>query len=353
MGASRLGMTLLLAVGWHIAALQAQEFVQTGPAIRSVLLEEFTGYRLSFAAEAHAVSNAVEQLVPDSVVLVRVHASLFAAPIAPEDPDYRTSWGTALLQHYSAAILPTALINRSAYGSAVLIPRSDWSAASQQMLSLTSPVNIGLRSTFDDASRVLTVDVEVFYTADGPGANDRITVLLKESSVIGPQLVDGMVDDYSHDHMLRAYLTDLWGDEVTTTTAGTFISRSYTMVVPETFEITNCKAVAFIGEYQGEVYQVDEVAAIGGQTSVEGSSVELANDAGPYPVPTASSVFLPLQGITVQGPLEIRDMLGRVISLPVTPAATGGIVVDCSTWPNGQYTYRSGSGPMHRFIVSH
>jgi hypothetical protein len=40
-------------------------------------------------------------------------------------------------------------------------------------------------------------------------------------------------DLYLHTHMLRHLLTGQWGDEVITTTAGTFVSRQYTYTIPE------------------------------------------------------------------------------------------------------------------------
>ncbi len=86
--------------------------------------------------------------------------------------------------------------------------------------------------------------------------------------------------------MLRAYITPTWGDEVTTTTAGTTVTRSYTYNVPVDFDIAHCEVVAFISEDQSEVYQVREVMADGGTTLLIGG---LDGPATPYAAGTSGS----------------------------------------------------------------
>jgi hypothetical protein len=80
-------------------------------------------------------------------------------------------------------------------------------------------------------------------------------------------------------HVLRDHITATWGDVVTTTTSGTSVVRTYTYNVPLDWNIQNCEVVAFVSEYQSEVYQVREVPANGGTTLVVG---EFATSGSPY-----------------------------------------------------------------------
>lgn len=123
--------------------------------------------------------------------------------------------------------------------------------------------------------------MQLYYTGDSPVGNDRIAVLVTEDHIIGWQTDYGAGDNpnYDHMHVLRDYLTDIWGDEITNPTGGETIDRTYTMPVPSTWNPANCKITAFVGEYQSDVYQARTVPMVGGTTLVTGL---LTQDAAPY-----------------------------------------------------------------------
>ncbi|MCB0784079.1 MAG: Omp28-related outer membrane protein, partial [Flavobacteriales bacterium] len=125
----------------------------------------------------------------------------------------------------------------------------------------------------------LDITVELFYTSDSPGGNDYIHVLVKEDHLTGWQTDygNGNQPNYDHTEVMRAYATPVWGDEVTTTTAGSSVTRTYSLAVNAAWTLANLEVVAFVGEYQGQVYQAREVMADGGTTLVVG---ELTSTAG-------------------------------------------------------------------------
>ena len=264
----------------HLSALallapltaMGQSLVSTQPQNRTALLEDFTGIHCQYCPEGHTVAAAIETANPEEVVLVGVHAGVYATPGVGE-PDFQTTWGTEIDAHFTITGYPAGVINRHLFNGADDLGRGAWEGAVNEVLAMTSPANLGMQSSFDNGTRLLTVNVDVYYTANSPGGNDYISVLLKESDIIGPQIsTGGNIPNYQHNHVLRAYLTPgTWGDEVTTTTAGTLVQRTYTYTVPTDFEITNCEVVAFVSEYQEEVYQVREVIAEGGTTLIVGT----------------------------------------------------------------------------------
>jgi len=150
--------------------------------------------------------------------------------------------------------------------------RSDWSSASYQLLSQSSPVNVGIQATVDIATNVLTVDVEVYYTGTQTVSTNMLNVAVVQHNVEGPQtggqahnpgqmLSNG---NYNHNHMLRHMLTGQWGEYIQTLSPGTLYSNQYTWTMPAdiggtTLDPTNISVIAFIAEGQQEILSGTEI----------------------------------------------------------------------------------------------
>lgn len=256
------------------ALAMAQSLVSTDPQLRTVLLEDFTGVNCGYCPEGHVIGDNLEAAHTDRFVFVGVHAGVFAVPNGNQ-PDFQTPEGTTIDAHFAPPGYPNGVINRHTFAAGTTLGRGAWDAAVTEALGFTSPVNVGVESSYDSNTHDLTVTVVLYYTANSPGGSDYISVLLKESDIIGWQTdygPNGNDPNYNHTDVLRHYLTDVWGDEVTTTTQGTTVTRTYTYNVPTDFNIANCEVVAFVGEYQTEVYQAREVAADGGSTLIIGNA---------------------------------------------------------------------------------
>ncbi len=253
-------------------AAYGQSLVSQVPQDRTALLEDFTGIHCGYCPEGHAIAADLEALHGPRIVVVGVHAGPYAVPGTGE-PDFQTADGTAIDAYFTIGGYPAGVINRHLFNGADDLGRGAWAGAVDEMLALPSPVNLGVESSFDAGTRDLTVNVELLYTANSPGGDDYISVLLKENHIIGWQTdygPSGNHTNYDHLHVLRAYLTPTWGDVVTTTTAGTSVTRTYTFNVPQAWNIQNCEVVAFVSEDHSEVYQAREVLADGGTTLVVG-----------------------------------------------------------------------------------
>ncbi len=269
--------TLLLLVP---AVAGAQSLVNTAPENRTALLEDFTGIHCGYCPEGHVIAASLEAALTDRLVVVGVHAGVFAVPSTGE-PDFRTPEGTDIDAHFTISGYPAGVIGRHLFGGADDLGRGAWEGAVNELLTLPSPVNVGVESSYDSGTQELTVHVHALYTSDSPSGNDYVSVLVKENHLIGWQTdyANGNHTDYDHVHVLRHYLTDTWGEDVGNPTAGSTVDRTYTYTVPATWNIANCEVVAFVSEYQSEVYQAREVAADGGTTLVIG---DLVGDPLPY-----------------------------------------------------------------------
>lgn len=327
-------------------ALGAQTLVGTAPLYRTALLEEFTAVNCGNCPGGHVIAADLESLHGDDLVVVGINAGGLSIP-ASGQPDLRTAEGTALWNFYSLNAQPKAVVGRTAYNGFTTLSPVYWGGAVDSVLQQASPVNLGFTSTFDPGTRLLTVAVELYYTADGPGGNDHITVLLKEDHITAYQNdygPNGPQAFYDHKNVLRAFLTPLWGDEVTTTTQGTLVARSYTYTVPLDFNIANCSTVAFVGEYQSTVYQVFGTASDGGTTLGLASQTAVAIGS-PYPVPANEVVHIPVGPDLSSGTIAVLDLLGKVVAQQRIAAGTSMVHIGTAALANGTYLVRRTGAP--------
>lgn len=253
-------------------AAAAQTLVSTEPHNRVVVLEEFTGIHCGYCPDGHRLANLLRAKYNNEPVLINIHSGNFAVPGAGE-PDYRTQFGDSLDRQSQLTGYPAGTVNRRIFtgiGTTPALSRNQWDAAAVQLMKMPSPVNVGLHSTYDSTTRLLTVEVEMFYTADASTTPNRLNVVLLENNVVGVQsdYANGNHTDYHHMHMLRWMLTGQWGEEITTTTKGSLVKRVFSYTVPAAFNALNCDVAAFVSEGKQEIYSGAQVAANGGTTQI-------------------------------------------------------------------------------------
>ncbi|MEN8810085.1 MAG: Omp28-related outer membrane protein [Flavobacteriales bacterium] len=213
--------------------------VDTTAQNKNVVLEEYTGIYCVYCPDGHARANAIKAGNPNRVVLINVHTGSFAAPTGT-DPDYRTSFGTALAAQTGLTGYPSGTVNRHVFsGTTTATSRADWATNSTTILGQASYANIALEGSIDIQSRVLTVNTEVYITGTAPSSL-KLNIALSQNNVAGPQTGGANFNasqinangDYMHGHMLRHLITGQWGDTISTTATGTKISRTYTYTIP-------------------------------------------------------------------------------------------------------------------------
>ena len=335
--------------------VNAQSLVSQDPMNRTVLLEEYAAINCGNCPAGHALADGLLAQHPFNMVAVELHGGGLAVPSSGQ-PDLRNEWATALWSHNNVLSQPRGSVNRIPVNGQVVMSTSGWMNATNNALALPTPVNVGVSSTFDANSRVLTIDVELFYTGNSAGGNDHIAVLLKEDHIIGYQqdYVNGAQANYDHKNVLRAYITELWGDEVTTTTAGSFVQRTYSYTVPAGWNIANCDVVAFVSEFQGEIYQVRAVEADGGfTTEVDEPVTGALATPKPYPLPGSESITIPLNAVNVSTQLGLLDGTGRTVLEQTIASGANAVQLDVRNLPNGLYTYRINGAHVGKLIVAH
>jgi len=262
---SILSIVILSLVGVFV---NAQTFVSTTSENKNAVLEEFTGIHCGYCPDGHKRAQELKDANPDDIVLINIHVGSYAVPGTGE-PDFRTPYGTAIDDQADVSGYPAGTINRTDYTSqgwdqngGTAMSRGNWSAASALILGEVSYVNVAAQASIDLSTRILTVDVEAYYTANGTASNN-VNVALLQNNIPGPQsggstwnpgqiLPNG---DYNHGHMLRHLLSGQWGVSVTPTTSGSFYSNTFTYTIPNdlngvVYDLFNLEVVVFIAEGQ-------------------------------------------------------------------------------------------------------
>jgi len=253
-------LLILLFASVNIAF--SQTIVSTEPAAKNVVLEEFTGIHCVYCPDGHAIAQALQNNYPGRVFLINVHEGTYSTPGTGE-PDFRTNFGTLLRNQTGLTGYPAATVNRHLFsglsqGSGTAMNRDRWSYASSLIMAADAPVNVAVEAQIDVQTRELTVHVEAYYTADAANATNFMNVALLQNNTLGPQVGGDMGNEYVHMHRLVHLVTGQWGEEIATTTAGTFVDKTYTYTIPDVFRnveavIADMEIVAFITETRQEI----------------------------------------------------------------------------------------------------
>lgn len=249
----------------------AQErFVDENPQKRNAVLEEFTGIGCRNCPSGHLLANTIRADHPGDVVLINIHQGYYANGYTP---DLTTSFGNALASQASISSYPNATVNRHVFAGqssmALTENRSTaWPRAVEEILQMDAYANVAAKATLDWNTRQVEITVQVYYTGDSPESTNYLNVAMLQDYILGDQ--KGMAynpdqvveteegDMYYHMHALRHLLTGQWGEEITTTTAGSFVEKTYTYEIPESInevpvEMENVSFVVFLTETHAEI----------------------------------------------------------------------------------------------------
>lgn len=273
-------LSLLGLFSAFAVSAQTPQFVSTEPANKNVVIEEYTGINCGYCPDGHKRVREYEAANPGRVFGINIHAGSYAANT------YTTQWGNALMNQAQVTGFPSGSINREYftyyddyYGQTVTsmaLGRGQFVSCGNEILVQPSFVNVAAQATIDATARVMTVNVEAYYTADAETASNKLNVVLLQDSIIGPQsgasgnpsqvTSDGQ---YIHMSMLRDMITGQWGDDITAPEgstvipAGTLIQRTYTYNIPgsisnELVKLGHLRLIVFVAKDTKEIYTGSE-----------------------------------------------------------------------------------------------
>lgn len=214
--------------------VNAQDFVSTAPANRNVVIEEFTGRNCGYCPDGHVIANQIVHNNPGRVWAVNVHAGGFSPT---SFPNLNTTESNTILNGFGVSGFPSGAVNRSDYTA---LNRGQWASAASQQMAQAAECNVAGQAVVNPTTRVAKITVEVYYTGNSEEANNYLTVMMLQDSIMGSQaggtsnpeqMINGQ---YCHMHILRSTVTPTWGEQIAPTTAGTLITKEYVYEIPET-----------------------------------------------------------------------------------------------------------------------
>jgi hypothetical protein len=180
--------------------------------------------------------------------------------------DFRTDDAKEILELCGIpGALPRGFINRRKFSDQPnrFIGRTDWYVKCEQEIQGTTPVNIDIESTFDDAKQEGIAKVKFTYTAAVTN-KQYFSILLIEDSIIDVQEYQDPItfevkynNQYVHMFVLRDVVTFAQGDVVAKDTATSFVpgrvfekEYKYTMNVSDLIKVNpkNAKLLVFVHE---------------------------------------------------------------------------------------------------------
>ena len=248
----------LVLVGFVFGAYAQLPVSQTTENQR-VVLEEFTGKTCTWCPAGHLIASNMKAADPANVFLINIHTGGYAAGT----PNYRTDFGTAIAGQSGLDGYPAGTINRQAFGgeTATATSRGAWTTNAATVKTQAAYVNVAIEASVDLNSRILTVNVEAYYTGNAPTSSNFLNVAITQDDIHGPQTGGAsnnpeMMDEnglYIHNHMLRHMVTGQWGEEISTVTMGSLVEKTYTYTLPDIIgdvdvDLTKLHIIAFMTE---------------------------------------------------------------------------------------------------------
>lgn len=246
---------------------------------RKILIEDFTGQACGNCPLAAAELDSIIQIFGDSVVVpVTIHAGWFADTSTfsghTNGIKLATDEGETLDIDFGVSAMgnPNGMVDRrKGSDSSYVQGHGKWRNLVIEYLAQDTLPNfaLNLTSAFNENTREFTlqVDGEVLENSQG---NFYLTALITEDNIIAPQkFYEGVlghpaewVDNYVHKHVLRAYIDNVYGEEVIVSpdSAETF-TKTYSLTLPTEWKADNCHAVVFIyNQATKYIYQTEETS---------------------------------------------------------------------------------------------
>ncbi|MDZ4666937.1 MAG: Omp28-related outer membrane protein [bacterium] len=260
----------------------AQLPVSQTPGNRQALVEEFTGHTCQYCPDGHKKVDELIVAQAGKVYGINIHTGGYAGT-GTYPQDFRTTDGDAI------AAIPTQLIAGYPAGSVNRVPattpqkaggmamsRGSFASASADVYNQSSYVNIAGQATINVATRELTINIEAYYTANGPASN-KLSVMLIQDKIMGPQTGGStwypamMVGaNYTHNKVLRDVITTGATGELMAgpTTSGTKFTKTITYTIPAIIKnldvvLSDISLIAFVSETDKDIIAVNKVPISG------------------------------------------------------------------------------------------
>ncbi len=210
---------------------------------QTLLIQEFSGNMCTNCPRGAEALHSVDAAYPGQVVIVGLHpegGGPNTVPIGTQD--FRCEEAQVIYEFFRPSGFPCALFNGQDPSTAY----DQWFTLATKALESETNMTINASTSFDSASREVSVDYFIDFTEDV--AEDlNVMVWVMENGIIGFQLDNGtMRSDYEHNHVLRASLNGDWGENMGSTFSnGQTVKGTASMILDESWVAKNCQIVVY------------------------------------------------------------------------------------------------------------
>jgi len=230
--------------------------------VKRVLIEDYTGTWCGYCPRvAHGIELAREQ--SDKIVATAIHRPSSVTTSSVYDP-----------YNFEAAAELEATLDAEGYPKGFLNRKTQWNFPEPeniaQVIALTQGENpkLGVAMTSSVTGGTINLEVNTKFSKDF--TNLKLVVYVLENGLIYEQHNyteyyndEDIIEDFEHNHVLRATLTSILGDAIdnTETATGHTYSRTFTVPVPANIaNAANIEFVAFIVDENGNAINVRKSA---------------------------------------------------------------------------------------------
>lgn len=289
---------------------------------RVTLLEHFTTARCPNCPPAHETLEEAVAPIEENVAWVAHHVGYYTDDMTITESNQML----ALYNDGGSTYAPAVMIDRNnVYATSddpgpVFFPSAGY--VDQQLNNAAStPANVSVNISdinYNETSRELSVKVSGTFYSDLTFGSARVSLYLIQDGIMGTQ--SGASGTYRHDHVIRACISDVWGDQnvITTTTAGSTFEKTFTYQLPTKINAQNARLVAFVNNYASNVndrkvynaaksgYLLNHTDPTAGIGDVQASMKVVT-----YPNPTTEMGYVTTES-TIRS-YEMVDALGRKV----------------------------------------
>ena len=210
--------------------------------VKNVLLEDFTGQKCVYCPKGIAVIEQLEGVYGDRLVAVAIHGGDLGFAGNAKMVGLATDLGDTYYDYWKLEYQPVGLVDRG-----TPTDLDGWAKAVSDEMTKQSETKMEAMATLSGN----TVNITVKEERLGNSYTGKLQVWLLEDGITALQMMpDGSSNpDFVHNHVLRASVNGVWGEDVTLN-KGETKTQTLTQNVDEDWKAENLSVVAFL--YSGK-----------------------------------------------------------------------------------------------------
>lgn len=227
--------------------------VEKQKAKKTYLFQEFTGQKcVNCPTGAAIVHNLVEQYGEDAIIVVGLHPT-GNYNCGRIDKNILTS--DVALTYFDAYGRPAEFPCLMIDGGGTNTKTGTWASWFASILKANKDeeaiAGITLSAQYDPDTREVNVEYDVNFS-ETYGAETSLILWITENDIHGKQYTKdsayptGVIDDYTHNHVLRCALNGDWGTPLNTSLAGTSATGTASVTLAQTWVAENCEIIGYL-----------------------------------------------------------------------------------------------------------